>query len=527
MRRHQAGPDDALPHTAGCAGEGEESLAFLTSLSAKIGQCKLERRVKQLRSARLVGDAPATEGDVDIQDAVDLEGLLRMESEALGHDQATVPSEVMEEREEEEVPLRRKRSGVIRRSQDRVLYSAFAQFHAPHSTDVLPQSGYLESMVSRDAQADVPLVSEQRAKELDELLLRMTDTDWLTLMMQVGTNPALAPSLMVTFTMKAVKARSKQQLIERHTTELSVDFSSAGSAYSMSGWLVPDTAGGSTLILLVFYCSMFPLRSNGFCLLQHMTLGISPLQILTKVLSPSPVQYVSGVVLWVVDKLPDEEIVESRVRTSSVLRCESDDDIEEIYSPNPYGECKDWEIWVCCPLRSHSFTVDGMEQGTFGSPSVIGDCLDLWRDVNMLCQSLHSDDVDEFWKTQDDWVVSGWKLYPKSSVHVLDLTNGKTVYMFVDKFYPIRAPLLERMLRHRLTVPPSYCRDVVVAGNVIQTVQVAYENYECLALLLCQGLTSLSKTATVWKLLLRDVAASFDSAVHRDHAGSFDDSGPS
>ncbi|GKG51427.1 hypothetical protein Tco_0541811, partial [Tanacetum coccineum] len=32
--------------------------------------------------------------------------------------------------------------------------------------------------------------------ELDELLLRMTDTDWLTLMMQVGTNPALARELL-------------------------------------------------------------------------------------------------------------------------------------------------------------------------------------------------------------------------------------------------------------------------------------------------------------------------------------------
>ncbi|GKE54643.1 hypothetical protein Tco_1489799 [Tanacetum coccineum] len=68
------------------------------------------------------------------------------------------------------------------------------------------------------------------------------------------------------------------------------------------------------------------------------------------------------------------------------------------------------------------------------------------------------------------------------SVHVLDLTNGKTVYMFVDKFYPIRATLLERMLRHRLTVPPSYCRDVVVAGNIIQTVQAGLRQaYECIA----------------------------------------------
>ncbi|GKA95510.1 hypothetical protein Tco_0817548, partial [Tanacetum coccineum] len=87
------------------------------------------------------------------------------------------------------------------------------------------------------------------------------------------------------------------------------------------------------------------------------------------------------------------------------------------------------------------------------------------------------------WSTQDDWVVSSWKLYPKSSVHVLDLTHGKTVYMFVDKVYPIRAPLLERMLHHRLTVPPSYCRDVVLPQSL--------------------------------ELQLKNVAASFDSAVHR------------
>ncbi|GJW93294.1 hypothetical protein Tco_0172966 [Tanacetum coccineum] len=38
------------------------------------------------------------------------------------------------------------------------------------------------------------------------------------------------------------------------------------------------------------------------------------------------------------------------------------------------------------------------------------------------------------------------------------------------------------MLRHKLTVPPSYCRDVVVAGNIIQTVQDGLRQaYECLA----------------------------------------------
>ncbi|GJT44627.1 hypothetical protein Tco_0953342 [Tanacetum coccineum] len=259
--------DLLLQPTADAAGRAEDP-ALLTSLSAKIDRCmgridsletelgtskkimggailtlvsrvkKLERTVKQLRTARLVGDAPATEGDVDIQDEVDLEGLSRMASEALGHDQAAVPSEAMEEREEEEVPLRRKRS-VYRRARTEFHTPAFEQFHTPLSADVLSQAAVSESagpsvvadkgkapmpelnipaeFLAEDAQArqrleeeqaserlvqrlraedlakeDLPNVSEERAKELDDLMMRMTETDWLNLMMQVGSNPALA-----------------------------------------------------------------------------------------------------------------------------------------------------------------------------------------------------------------------------------------------------------------------------------------------------------------------------------------------
>ncbi|GJS33835.1 hypothetical protein Tco_0532217 [Tanacetum coccineum] len=72
------------------------------------------------------------------------------------------------------------------------------------------------------AQADVPIVSEQRAKELDELMLRMTETDWLTLMMQVGTNPALARELLGADVnednfierMTAIKERKKRALAD-------------------------------------------------------------------------------------------------------------------------------------------------------------------------------------------------------------------------------------------------------------------------------------------------------------------------
>ncbi|GJR55463.1 hypothetical protein Tco_1405984 [Tanacetum coccineum] len=254
-------------------------------------------------------------------------------------------------------------------------------------------------------------------------------------------------------------------------------------------------------------------------------------------------QSISGHGVVIVDKLPDDEIVDPRVKDEPVSdyatspprsrrkhhgvrsddslwdkpvedffssESESDDDIEDYIPPIPYGAFKDWEI-VRCPLRNtyyHVYYQENRRHKNFFylkellphvyredllllrrrmnryfrlNPDVdVG--LDLWRDVNLLCQSLHSDDVEDFWRTQDEWVVSSWKLYPRSSVHVLDLTNGKTVYMFVGNVYPIRVTLLERMLRHRLTVPPSYCRDVVVAGNVIQTVQAGLrESYECLA----------------------------------------------
>ncbi|GJY07495.1 hypothetical protein Tco_0374549 [Tanacetum coccineum] len=61
-------------------------------------------------------------------------------------------------------------------------------------------------------------------------------------------------------------------------------------------------------------------------------------------------------------------------------------------------------------------------------------------------------------------------------------TPDELICEVAEVFYPIRATLLESMLRHRLTVPPSYCRDVVVAGNIIQMVQAGLRQaYECIA----------------------------------------------
>ncbi|GKC70332.1 hypothetical protein Tco_1116215, partial [Tanacetum coccineum] len=262
-------------------------------------------------------------------------------------------------------------------------------------------------------------------------------------------------------------------------------------------------------------------------------------------------QSISGDGVVVVDKLPDDEIVDPRVKVETVsdyasspprfrrkhigLRgddvlwdkpvedffsseSDSDDDLDNYIAPLPYGEFKDWEMVSCPPgnnyihvyyqqnrrrkyftylkeLLPHVYREDllllrrRMNRYFRLNPDVdIG--LDLWRDVNLLCQSLHSDDVEDFWRTQDEWVVSSWKLYPKSSVHVLDLTDGKTVYMFVDKFYPIRATnvlhLLLYIVLYNFGVSACTARQMVFSspwltakkesGSPLQTALVCFSN---------------------------------------------------
>ncbi|GJX58009.1 reverse transcriptase domain-containing protein, partial [Tanacetum coccineum] len=770
-----AGPDDAYtPTDDAAAGNLKENHggAILTLVSRVK---KLERTVKQLRTARLVGDAPATEGDVDIQDDVDLEGLSRMASEALGHDQATVPSEDMEEREEEEVPLRRKRS-VYRRARTEFHTPAFAQFQTPLSADVLSPAAVSESagpsvvadkgkapmpdldipaeFVAEDAQARkrfeeeqaserlvqrlraedlaqeyMPNVSEERAKELDELMMRMTETDWLNLMMQVGSNPALARELLGadvteenfvermtaikdkkkraladlryralkgkpmqqsevtqmmrnlvknqwcaahngTITMKAVKAMSKQQLIEEYeyicrrlekdrllsaqynlfrpkpviseppskrqrvdrdtsqpsgvpaaSTQHADDpdsagggsFNPAGSATPMTGFAVPDTAGGTLGTNVTASTVPTPAAMDSAGL--HHELGISPFADSADSSSPSNVspdhipvdglfvstsggihdffldsdedaqigmsrvatdpdsddevlaeilfrgKYISGAGVVVVDKLPDDEIVDPRVKDEPVsdyatspprsrrkhrgVRSDDflwDKPVEDFFSSESESDDD-----IC--YRGIIFPLFRMEHLKIGRLCVARfDLLRLRRRMNRYFRLNPDVDVGR-WTSLEGC----WRLYHKSSVHA----NSSTLIS----------------------------RDVVVAGSVIQTIQDGLrESYECLAsapiactarqmvfnspwltaekefgsplqtALVCNSnplIAPMSKTATgvntpgsdenrlqLFDLMyilvngavaaksgsccLRDVAASFDSAVHRVHAVSFD-----
>ncbi|GJR80720.1 hypothetical protein Tco_0151505 [Tanacetum coccineum] len=584
------GPDDAPTPTADAAGRAEDP-TLLTSLSAKLDRntCisvkEVESTVKQLKTARLVGEPLLTEGMLDIQDDVDLR-IITYGSEALGHDQTVVQSEDMEELG---------RGG------------AFAQFHAPLSAAVLPQAAISESagpsivadkgkapmpeldipaeFLAEDAQARKRLEEEQASERLVHSGVHAHN--WYYHDESVKYNyfdPWLLISEPPSKRQRVERASSQPSHVPAATTLLLVimysaggsSFHPAGSAPPLSGSDAPTSVGGVFGVPDSTVSASAAMDSAG----SHRESGVSPFADSTDSSSPSPVstdhipidvlfestsgglaeffldsdedeqigmsrvaadpdsddevlaeiifrgQSISGHGVVVVDQLPDDEIVDPRVKVETVSdyasspprsrrkhigvrgddilwdrpvedffssESESDEDMENYIPPLPYGGFKDWEI-VSCPLRNISYHVyhqENRRQKCFTylkellphvyredllllrrrmnryfrlNPDVdVG--LDLWRDVNLLCQSLHSDDVEDFWRTQDEWVVSSWKLYPKSSVHVLDLTNGKTVYMFVDKFYPIRATLLERMLRHRLTVPPSYCRDVVVAGS--------------------------------------------------------------
>ncbi|GKA05735.1 hypothetical protein Tco_0684855 [Tanacetum coccineum] len=660
-----ARPDDAPTPTADAAGRAEDP-ALLTGLSAKLDRCmgridsleselgkskklmggailtlvsrvkKLEKTVKQLRETRLVGDASAAEGDVDIQDDIDLDGLSRMASTALGHDQHAVPSEEVEEREEEEVPLRRKRSA-YRRARTEFSTPAFEQFHANLSAGVLPHTAVTEpagpfvaadkgkapmsdldipaEFLAEDAQArkrfeeeqaserlaqrlraedlaqeDLPHVSEERAKELDDLMMRMTDTDWLNLMMQVGSNPALARELLGadvhegnfiermttvkeqkkraladlryralkgkplkksevtqmmrnlvknqwcaahngTIMMKDVKAMNQKQLVEEYeyissvlaaTTHTADDLDSAGggsskpagSATPMTGSAASNTAGGTfgatvTDSTVITTAALDPAGS-------HRTIGVSPFA----------ESAAGGINEFFLDsdedeqighKLPDDEIVDPRVKVETVSdyasspprsrrkhrgvrsddflwdkpvedffssESESDDDMEHYIPPLPYGEFKDWEM-VSCPPGNNHIHVYYQQNRRRKYFTYLKELLPhVYREDLLLLLTFNLIDVEDFWRTQDEWIVSSWKLYPKSSVHVLDLTNGKTVYMFVDRVYPIRATLLERMLRHKLTrVPPTLLSGFFVLLGMLfrSSVRGLRQAYECLA----------------------------------------------
>ncbi|GJS12133.1 hypothetical protein Tco_0368929 [Tanacetum coccineum] len=110
-------------------------------------------------------------------------------------------------------------------------------------------------------------------------------------------------------------------------------------------------------------------------------------------------KYISGASVVVVDKIPDDEIVDPRVKVETIP--------DSAASPPRRIEGK--SLFLLKELLPHVYREDllllrrRMNRYFRLNPDVdVG--LDLWRDVNLLCQSLHSDDVEDFWSTQ----MTGW-----------------------------------------------------------------------------------------------------------------------
>ncbi|GKB33756.1 STRUBBELIG-receptor family 7-like protein isoform X1 [Tanacetum coccineum] len=559
------------------------------------------------------------------------------------------------------------------------------RFEEEQASERLVQQLQAEDLV----QADLPNVSEERAKELDDLMMRMTETDWLNLMLQVGSNPALAKELLGadvnegnfiermlpimerkkraladlryralkckplkksevtqlmrnlvknqwcaahngTITMTAVKAMTKQQLIEeyeyicrrlekdrllsaqynlfrpkpviteppskRQRVERASSQPASVPAATTHTADDPDSAGGGTsnpagsTFGAPVSDSTVPTPAAMDSAGSHHESGVSPFADSADSSSPPNVstdhipidvllestsggineffltsdaeeqigmsrvavdpdsddevlaeilfrgKYISGAGVVVVDKLPDDEIVDPRVKVETIpesaaspprsrrkhlgvrsddflwdkpvedffsSESESDDDMENYIPPLPYGAFKDWEIVL--PL--------------------------LRRRMN------------------------SWKLVSQSYVHVTGFIEWEDVYIVCGQVLSYRATAVERMLRHRLTAQPSIVGDVVVDGNVIQDASRLASAILMRSLCICSFLASPEQTATGkdvsnplygcdglpktvrllgkvyqiysyvaakdWKLLFFDDATSFDSAVHRVHAVSF------
>nr|GFB89286.1 hypothetical protein [Tanacetum cinerariifolium] len=269
--------NDAPKPTADAAGRAEDP-SMLTILSDKLDRCmgriatlekdlgtskqvmsgailKLVNRVKRLekqahlRRRKLVIADSDEEAEVAAakEDDIDLDAITALATAALGSEQPAVPTEnvePMEKQEEMEVPL----TLVPEPAASYVaLDTAGPSVLADKGKAPMPDLDILAEFLTEDAQArkhleeehaserlvqqlraedlaqeHVPNIFEQRQKELDALMMRMTEADWLNLMIQVGSDPTLARELLGADVneenfipmMNALKERKKRALAD-------------------------------------------------------------------------------------------------------------------------------------------------------------------------------------------------------------------------------------------------------------------------------------------------------------------------
>ncbi|GJS51577.1 hypothetical protein Tco_0624939 [Tanacetum coccineum] len=377
-------PDDAPTPTADAAGRAEDP-ALLTSLSAKLDRVKkLEKTVKQLRDTRLVVDASAAEGDVDVQDDLDLDGLSRMASAALDK------SFLLQPLSRFQVPFPAVFSPPTAVTEPLVHLFLLIRGKAP----MLIWNITCCSFLAEDAQARQRLEEEQASERQKQLVLN--------LMMQVGSNPALAKELLGADV-------NEGNFIERMTA-------------------VRNGKGEP--------CEIYVSSSQDVKAMNQKQL-VEEYEYICRRLEK--------------DRLLSAQYNLFRPKPAITEPPSKRQRVEHVDFSNPAGHYSNGWLsasrycwWVHLMLQASSSTVnvsidhipiDVLFESTVRFCSCPG--FDEWEDCVYVCGQGLS--------------------YPGNSG-------------------------LNRMFRHRLTVPPSYCRDVVVAGNIIQTVQDGLRQaYECLA----------------------------------------------
>ncbi|GJY91886.1 putative ribonuclease H-like domain-containing protein [Tanacetum coccineum] len=75
---------------------------------------------------------------------------------------------------------------------------------------------------------------------------------------------------------------------------------------------------------------------------------------------------------------------------------------------------------------------------------LLGDLTTIWE------TSATSD--DDFWKNQEDWEITRWRLNESSGVHTLELEDGTMIHMLTERRYPLSRELMIRMLDHGMEV---------------------------------------------------------------------------
>ncbi|GJW51414.1 hypothetical protein Tco_0092765 [Tanacetum coccineum] len=93
----------------------------------------------------------------------------------------------------------------------------------------------------------------------------------------------------------------------------------------------------------------------------------------------------------------------------------------------------------------------------------------LWGDLTTM---FHPIELDEVWKSQQNWNIVSWKLHNSSGVHTLQTDTDMIIYMLVEKKYPLMKKILLQMLKVKLTTEENS----TMAMDLIKFIQQQIED---------------------------------------------------